>query len=84
MAKHTSGEWKYVRGAKLGYIVANSKPVADVSGPDRTTQDTNGRLIAAAPKMLELLQDLMVIWDEDRLDELRLRTRALLKEVKDE
>jgi hypothetical protein len=84
MAKHTPGEWEYVRGAKLGYIVANSKLVADVSGPDRITQLANGRLIAAAPRMLELLQDLMVTWDEDRLDELRLRTRALLKEVKGE
>jgi hypothetical protein len=89
MAKHTPGEWRYDQ--KVAQVLSeDSHVLADVRfnrlsfvniKDADATQAANGRLIAAAPRMLDLLQDLMVTWDEDRLDELRLRTRALLKEV---
>lgn len=44
-------------------------------------QDANGRLLAAAPRMLEMLQEVVVQYGGHELDELRAKIRALLKEV---
>lgn len=61
--KHTKGPWKMTMGTKtcavkqegsLGYL-------CEMSDYDRGEQVANAQLIAAAPDMLEALQEIMVI-----------------------
>jgi hypothetical protein len=73
MAKHTPGEWKYdpteprvlsqnLRGPDGGVVadIRFPRPVDFVSLKDSDAiQDANGRLIAAAPRMLELLREVV-------------------------
>lgn len=59
MSKHTKGPWKLRidRGVagEIGTILdANQEEVANLHGPDGTIEP-DGKLMAAAPEMLELL-----------------------------
>jgi hypothetical protein len=67
--KHTAGPWHV--GMKPGPIIygPNGEQVADLRGERKTTvieldeAVANTKLIAAAPELLETLQDLVKAWD---------------------
>ena len=63
MSKHTVGPWEYdaesaqVIAPKCGYQWVKGAPVVAEVGPmDYSEQSENGRLIAAAPELLEALK----------------------------
>lgn len=77
MSKHTPGPWIYIGN---GDIVARSenycggeKDIASVFLTANDEDEANARLIAAAPELLEALQNLSIVmqelhdhWDNDR------------------
>ena len=79
MPKHTDGTWKYV----LGFVrrVENEQILAGVllTGTDGEC-DANGRLMAAAPRMLQLLKDFVATENSVDVDAVWLRAKKLLKE----
>ncbi len=80
MSKFTQGEWVYDEFSAIVKTVSNnSRPICIVieEGEDDYSEedDTNGRLIAAAPKMYRLLKVLSSIDEpvnEERFDDLLL------------
>lgn len=70
MSKHTTGPWKYVEG---GWVDSTSTPNVAYCGQlgIRTAEEqiANGKLIAAAPDLLEACQALPIgILDHDFID----------------
>lgn len=56
MSKHTPGPWHY--DARHALIMSNRAPIAKVFGTPTDTDEevSNGRLLAAAPDLLEALE----------------------------
>ena len=79
MPKHTDGTWKY----NLGFVrrVENEQILAGVllTGTDGEC-DANGRLMAAAPRMLQLLKDFVATENSVDVDAVWLQAKRLLKE----
>lgn len=62
MSRHTPGPWKAEAGGREPLVLAGLTPVAQVfalgeSIDDAAEEEANARLIAAAPDLLEALQD---------------------------
>lgn len=69
MSKHTPGPWAYDTCYRHGYVVWSSEHECVVDAQDdegrygAILSEPNARLIAAAPEMLEALQDLAAYAD---------------------
>lgn len=63
--------WGHLTGTGCGACKMHPEDAEDI-------QNANGRLIAAAPKMLELLQDIADVSDQTHVV---LKIRELLKEI---
>ena len=76
--KHTPGEWR-VRHNSVGgpFISSDNGTIADVrtfggihvGGPQHPETMANARLIAAAPDLLEALQNIAEYWNQDQNEE---------------
>jgi hypothetical protein len=91
MSHHTPGSWK-ISPLFYGYLICNNnlgRIIAELQ-PDSVSKiecEANAKLIAAAPEMLELLQELLEWWDYDQswrpADEMN-SVREILKKVSEE
>lgn len=84
---HTPGPWKYHDHA--GWILGNNQRIAYVYLADKETEQElphlrNGDLMAAAPELLDALEDLFLFFtDPDRDHEADLdRAAELIKKLK--
>ena len=86
---HTPEPWSIVGGAGTAYtlvqVVADNATIADLHDMDMVGEmDANARLIAAAPELLELAQDVL---DLDYFSDYELladKARALIARIQGE
>jgi len=91
-ATHTPGEWQVKRWERDGYADGFEYVITDSRGHgiavlchkgDSTKNRANATLIAAAPTLLEHIQDLLIVADEADQDSLaQKRARATLAALK--
>jgi hypothetical protein len=83
MSQHTPGPWTYWQGdSRQWYVDAGGEPVASLSHAEHAAE-ANARLIAAAPKMLSLLQELIDIeGPQPGTSEWAAKVRAAIAEAK--
>ncbi len=62
MSKHTPGPWLY---DSLDRVVIRAG-IEDIAHMDRSASDADARLIAAAPELLEALNDLLEEYEDRR------------------
>lgn len=63
MSKHTPGPWKTTHSEVNGYRVSDSTGWGVAVVLKDTNDEANARLIAAAPQMLEALEELVELKD---------------------
>ena len=84
VGKHTPGPWKVTEGQRtLANVSATTKrgltkSVAQVGGFFRDDREYNARLIAAAPELLEALQDAVEYLKNHLPDEVLASHRAAI------
>ena len=78
----TPGPWKIDEGDSSYVVNAEGVAIAEVSNPawPRETEEANARLIAAAPKMLDVLR-LVVAWGPGIEVPFVQEARALLRDL---
>lgn len=98
MSKHTAGPWAIEKtashnwigpmrhdGIKIAEIVAGLERGSEYTRAFNARQDANARLIAAAPDLLEALQDLVSVakdgWPFDRQPTLYDRARLAIRKA---
>ncbi len=87
MSKFTVGEWKVIRGAGIDELDVISEEERNIcclfgySVSRRNEQKANGRLIAAAPELYELLKVWTQIRAEPTLNDARDTARKLLARI---
>ena len=60
MSKHTPGPWKIEEGC---FVSAEGFVIARIIGCDSKKNESNARLIAAAPELLEALESMLENWE---------------------
>ena len=78
MPKHTDGTWVYIWGFVRRRENEQILAGVTLTGTDGES-DANGRLMAAAPRMFRLLEELAT--SSCGVRELRKKAKALLKEL---
>lgn len=85
--KHTPGPWRVESGPYYRAIRVDGEVIADVRQIGRSFNESNARLLAAAPDLLEALEGLLAVVEQNDLplsDPERIAARAAIAKAKGE